>query len=342
MLQRVLRGVKDRGHNREGMDPALRLGGAISLAVHVVIIVALLVRLEFARQPDPEPEEQAVAVVFQGQSPNTMKADNEAQVPAPAQETAPPAPPVTRPPTPQPDEPPPPPPPPPPQPPQPVVQVPTPPTPTPLVPPPQTPDPSQAVVPPPPATQPTPPQPAPPRPQPPLPLPPPPVPPPPAPPSHTSQPNVTTNPAPNSEAVDNTLERLRQQLRQQRPPTARPNPHQGGQPQGGGSPLGNDTAALSAAQRGQIGEHVRECWTKDPGALDLEKMRVTLTVETDPTGVVRKAEVSGDDVGRMGDPRFRAFSERAIRAVMDVRCANLPLPGNMLGKTNVLTFRFSP
>ena len=87
---------------------------------------------------------------------------------------------------------------------------------------------------------------------------------------------------------------------------------------------------------------MRECWTKDAGALDLEKLRVTLTVETDPTGIVRKAEVSGDDLSRMPDPRFRVFAERAIRAVMDVRCANLPLPGNMLGKTNVLTFRFSP
>ena len=153
---------------------------------------------------------------------------------------------------------------------------------------------------------------------------------------------MTTNPAPNSEALENTLEKLRQLAQPKKPPKARPNPTAGGDPRGGGSPLGNDTAALSAAQRGAIGEHVRECWTKDGGALDLEKLRVLLTVETDPTGIVRKAEVAGDDLARMSDPRFRVFAERAIRAVMDVRCANLPLPGNMLGKTNVLTFRFSP
>jgi hypothetical protein len=44
----------------------------------------------------------------------------------------------------------------------------------------------------------------------------------------------------------------------------------------------------------------------------------------------------------MSDPRFRAFAERAIRAIMDVRCASLPLPPNALGKVNVLTFRFRP
>jgi hypothetical protein len=153
---------------------------------------------------------------------------------------------------------------------------------------------------------------------------------------------VTKNPAPNSDSLDNTLEKLRQLAKQSQPPKARPNPQAGGQPNSGGNPFSNDTAALSATQRGQIGDHVRECWTKDAGALDVDKQRVLLTVTTDATGEVRKAEIAGDDVGRLNDPRFRAFAERAVRAVMDVRCANLPLPHEMLGKVNVLTFRFSP
>jgi neural Wiskott-Aldrich syndrome protein len=131
-------------------------------------------------------------------------------------------------------------------------------------------------------------------------------------------------------------------VQQKEPPKGRPNPKAGGAANGGGNPLGNDTAALSAADRGAIGDHVRECWTKDAGALDIDKMRVMLTVTTDASGVVRKAEVSGDDTGRLGDPRFRAFAERAVRAVMDAHCASLPLPNTLLGKINVLTFRFSP
>ena len=47
-------------------------------------------------------------------------------------------------------------------------------------------------------------------------------------------------------------------------------------------------------------------------------------------------------VARMSDPRFRAFAERAKRAILDSHCANLPLPNEVLGKVNVLTFRFSP
>jgi neural Wiskott-Aldrich syndrome protein len=153
---------------------------------------------------------------------------------------------------------------------------------------------------------------------------------------------VTKNPAPNSDSVDNTLQKLKQMLAQNQPPKARANPRSGGQPNSGGNPLGNDTAALSADQRGAIGDHVRECWTKDAGALDIDKQRVLLTVTTDANGVARIAVVAGDDVARMGDPRFRAFAERAIRAIRDPRCANLPLPNNVLGKVNVLTFRFSP
>ena len=77
--------------------------------------------------------------------------------------------------------------------------------------------------------------------------------------------------------------------------------------------------------------------------LDLDKMQVLLTVTTDANGVARQAVVAPEDQGRVAaDMRLRVFSERAVRAVLDPHCANLPMPQDMLGKTNVLTFRFSP
>ena len=208
--------------------------------------------------------------------------------------------------------------------------------------PPPEPSPTPAPSTPAPPAPPAPPQPTPPQPTPPLPLPPPPSPPPPAPPSITSQPNPTKNPAPQSNALENTLIKLRALQKQTQPPRARANPVQGGAPNGGGNPEGNDTAALSADQRGAIGDHVRACWTYDAGALGVETMQVLLTVTTDPAGVVRLAVVAGSDEARLADPVFRAFAERARRAVLDPRCASLPLPANLLGRTNVLTFRFRP
>jgi outer membrane biosynthesis protein TonB len=296
-----------------GMTKRLRTALIASIALHLVVLVILLVGLPSFNPKDEAPPDTTVSMVFTGTAKSSMRAPTQAQVPAPSTETAPPAPPVTTPPKPQPEE---------------------------APPPPPTPSPDVVPSPPAPPTPPAPPAPV--KPEPPLPLPPPLVPPPPAPPSTTSQPNVTKNPAPNSSSVENTLEKLRQQLAQSQPPKARPNPKAGGQPNGGGNPLGNDTAALTADQRGAIGDHVRECWTKDAGALDIDKQRVLLTVTTDASGVARRAEVAGDDIGRMGDPRFRAFAERAIRAIMDPHCANLPLPNNVLGRVNVLTFRFTP
>ncbi|MGA8197003.1 MAG: hypothetical protein WB902_26985, partial [Acetobacteraceae bacterium] len=183
----------------------------------------------------------------------------------------------------------------------------------------------------------------PPLPTPPLPVPPPPVPPPPSPQSTTSQPNPTKNPAPQSTALENTLEKLRSLQRQTQPPKARYNPQAGGAPNGGGNPESDDTSALTAAQRGAIGDFVRRCWSTDPGMLDLDKMQVLLTVTTDGAGVVRRAVIAQDDVGRVsGNPRLRVFSERAVRAVLDPNCANLPLPQPMLGQTREFTFRFRP
>ncbi len=180
--------------------------------------------------------------------------------------------------------------------------------------------PSPSPPPPPPPAPPTPPLPTPPLPLPPIPTP---VPPAGALPSTTSQPNVTKNPAPNS-TVDNTLEKLRALSQQTQPPTARSNPVRGGAPQVGGSPTGDDTAALSADAAGAIGDKVRECWTKDAGALGIDTMSVQLIVTYDEQGVSRDAQIGPADQGRLGDPRFRAFAERAGRAVLDPRCSNLP------------------
>jgi len=171
------------------------------------------------------------------------------------------------------------------------------------------------------------------------------VPPPPAPPSTASQPNPTKNAAPDSNVLDNTLEKFRSHQKQDQPPTARANPLKGGAPTPAGSVRGDITATLSATERGAIGDRVRECWTKDAGALDLDKMQVMLTVTLDNDGTARIVEPADSDRGRLSDPRLRAFFERARRAVLDPRCGDNLLPKDKLGNSGVpskLTFRFSP
>ena len=321
------------------LPPRLRAGGAVSLLGHLFIILALVITLPSHKMEELKDPVPTVEMIFDGTARRTIKAPNPAPVPAPAKLITPPAPPVTDAPKPEPIEapPPPPPPPPPPEPPRisrPIVAPPS------NLPPPQPSEREAPLVPPPPAP-PSPPREAPPR----LvtpPVPPPLTPPPPAKPSQTAQPNTTRNTAPDSSALEATLLRLKQMQRQQEPPKARPNPQAGGVPDSGGNPTSNDTDALSAAQRGQIGAHVRECWTKDAGAMNVEQMSVVLSVITDATGTVRVAQIGDEDRKKLSDPYFLSFAERARRAVMDVRCATLPLPSHMLGRNQNLTFRFRP
>jgi hypothetical protein len=178
-----------------------------------------------------------------------------------------------------------------------------------------------------------------------LPMPPPPAPPaPPAPISPTSQPHPTTNPAVMSQTVLNTLEKLRSMNLDQKAPTARYNPAQGGAPHGGGNPNNRDaTALLTAAERGAIGDKVRECWFIDGGAPGVQSMSVLLTAYTKPDGSVYRAVVAGPDIGRYNsDPVFAAFADRAVRALLDYRCSALPLPPSLEGRRETFTFRFSP
>ena len=234
-----------------------------------------------------------------------------------------------------------PPPPPPPPPPAPIQQptLPTPPAPAPPPPPPTlTPD----VAPTPPPPPPVPPQ----KTtstvvQPKLPLPPVPAPPAPAQ-SPTHQQNVTKNPAAMSQSVLNTLDKLRALQKQDKPPTAHYNPDQGGAPNGGGSKNSTSNSRLSGADRGAIGSHVRPCWSIDAGAPGVQEFHVQLQVTTDATGTVRQAAVAARDQGRLGDPLFAAYAERAVDAVMNYQCATLPLPAYMLGQPQTFIFEFSP
>jgi hypothetical protein len=176
-------------------------------------------------------------------------------------------------------------------------------------------------------------------------MPPPPAPPaPPAPVSPTTQPHPTTNPAAMSQTVLNTLEKLRSMNLDQKAPTARYNPAQGGAPHGGGNPNNRDaTASLTAAERGAIGDKVRQCWFIDGGAPNVQSLSVLLTAYTRPDGTVYRAVIAGADIARdQSDPVFAAFADRAVRALLDYRCATLPLPPSLEGRPETFTFRFSP
>ena len=162
--------------------------------------------------------------------------------------------------------------------------------------------------------------------------------------STRNQPNLTKNPAVDTRALDNTLEKLMADQTQVKPPTHRYNPERGGARNGGGSKTGGLTGELSNGQRKQIGDDVRRCYSEDTAARDYATYAVVMTVTIDATGEAREVKLSDADQGRANaDPAFRAFAERAQRAVLDPTCAKLPVPAELLGKpSQELMFRFRP
>jgi outer membrane biosynthesis protein TonB len=318
------------------MNYGMRRGALISFLIHALIIAAAIIALPVPKlQNAPDTD---VSVDFIGPS-APQEAHEKNKVPAPANTpTVNNANLAEKQPKPQPIEAPPPPPPPPP--PAPVQKaIPQPPAPAPPPPPPVE---SQTPTPTPPPPPPQPPQkqtstvvqpkiPLPPQAQPPAPAQ-----------SPTHQQNVTKNPAPLSQSVLNTLEKLEALQKQTTPPKAHYNPDQGGAPNGGGSNQSTANSRLSAADRDAIGQHVRQCWGIDAGAPGVSSFRVTLLVTTDATGTVREAVVAPQDQSKESDPIFYAYSQRAIDAVQNYQCATLPLPSYMMGKNQTFLFNFSP
>jgi hypothetical protein len=100
---------------------------------------------------------------------------------------------------------------------------------------------------------------------------------------------------------------------------------------------------LTTEQRGAVADNARRCWSTDPGMLDLDRMEVLLTITTDGAGVVRRAVVAQNDQARVnGNARLKIFAERAVRAALHPSCASPPLPQQILGRPNTITFQFQP
>lgn len=141
-----------------------------------------------------------------------------------------------------------------------------------------------------------------------------------------------------STALQNTLERLRQQQAQQEPP--RPRQPQGGRPPTPGAPGG--TAPTPGLTRGEIDglrELIEGCWSVDAGMRGLEEIVVELQVRLRPDGSVVQVRPAGPT--NTGDPRWRTVYETAQRALLSPRCNPLPIPPEKRPTVETAVFRFN-
>lgn len=103
---------------------------------------------------------------------------------------------------------------------------------------------------------------------------------------------------------------------------------------------GEAKAVLSAADRGAISDHLRECWTEDKAGLDYDKYLVHLILTTDANGVIRQAAIAINAAYQKGNGAARAYAERVRRAALDPQCAHLSLPNAMIGQIHTFEITF--
>jgi hypothetical protein len=311
------------------MASGLRRGATVSAALHLAVLLSLILVIPSKPPPPPAPDDATMEMDFVGNAASAQKSQDRGTVAAPAESDHPALDtPALEKPKPQPLEkpPPPPPPPPPPKPPAPqLVQTlapeKLPPPPPSLV--------AEAIKPPPPVKVPPTKQPEPTQ-EKPL-------------DTVTHQPQHTKNPAVDTRSLDNTLEKLLADQKQDTPPTHRYNPDRGGARNAGGQVHGNLTGSLTEGQRRTIGDEVRRCYSEDTAAKDYATYQARMTVTVDAQGVAREVELSPSDRAReSSDEAFRAFAERAEHAVLSPDCARLPIPPDKLGQNAKLTFTFRP
>ena len=98
---------------------------------------------------------------------------------------------------------------------------------------------------------------------------------------------------------------------------------------------------LSISEIDAIRRHFEKCWNIPSGAREAGNLATEIKVRFNKKGNVIDARIA--DVSRMKRDRyFRTAAESALRAVLNPRCQNAPLPENKFDKWKNLTLNFDP
>ena len=96
---------------------------------------------------------------------------------------------------------------------------------------------------------------------------------------------------------------------------------------------------LSISEVDAVRRHFEKCWNIPSGAREVGNLATEIKVRFNKEGNVLDARIA--NVGRMKRDRyFRTAAESALRAVLNPRCKNAPLPKDKFDKWKNLTLNF--
>ena len=98
---------------------------------------------------------------------------------------------------------------------------------------------------------------------------------------------------------------------------------------------------LSISEIDAIRRHFERCWNIPSGAREVGDLATEIKVRFNKEGNVIDARIV--NISRMKRDRyFRTAAESALRAVLNPRCQNAPLPQDKFDKWKNLTLNFDP
>mgnify|MGYP001346562958 CR=1 FL=1 len=99
--------------------------------------------------------------------------------------------------------------------------------------------------------------------------------------------------------------------------------------------------SLSISEIDALRRHFERCWNIPSGAREVGDLAVEIKVMFNKKGSVIDARIV--NIGRVKrDPFYRTAAESALRAVLNPRCKNAPLPKDKFDKWKNLTLNFDP
>ena len=101
------------------------------------------------------------------------------------------------------------------------------------------------------------------------------------------------------------------------------------------------TRPLTISEIDLVRQQIAECWSLPAGAKEAENLVIDIWVEMNPDGTVREARIQDQARVRL-DPFFRSAAESALRAVLNPRCSPLRLPREKYDLWRTMTLSFNP
>jgi hypothetical protein len=103
----------------------------------------------------------------------------------------------------------------------------------------------------------------------------------------------------------------------------------------------DESAPMTISELDAVARQFLKCWNVPAGARDAENLLVEISVQANPDGTIRQAQILNQ--GRMRNNSFyRTAAESALRAVLNPICSPLKLPLEKYERWKLMRLKFDP